>query len=275
MSRRAVDPCTTLGIERGASRDDIKKAFRDKIRKAHPDAGGSAERFQELQEAYKAAMKQESAGTFGQGPGQSAEAGADSNQDRHNAWQADWNIRDYYQWRREQVSEKKQQWDADAYWDAQRKWERQADEVRQKEEHQWPGSAKRAEEAETQQRAHDFGERRQKEQLEEALRRRKRMVDEQQQQSAVKRRDSTIHNPDWAAFLREAESLNNKDGTQSSKSEEKEPEAGPDNVDDKVVGYRTVFDQSGSIRVPIFREASSGRRYYTSPRTRKRVQLPG
>lgn len=42
-----------LGVPRGASADDVKKAFRKQARKHHPDAGGSEERFKEINEAYE------------------------------------------------------------------------------------------------------------------------------------------------------------------------------------------------------------------------------
>ncbi|MBX4192004.1 molecular chaperone DnaJ [Candidatus Parcubacteria bacterium] len=42
-----------LGIQKGASKDDIKKAFRTLAHKFHPDKGtGDAEKFKELSEAY-------------------------------------------------------------------------------------------------------------------------------------------------------------------------------------------------------------------------------
>lgn len=45
-----------LGVARGSSKDDIKRAFRSKARELHPDVNNSAdahERFQELNEAYQ------------------------------------------------------------------------------------------------------------------------------------------------------------------------------------------------------------------------------
>jgi len=43
----------TLEIERGASPDDIKKAYFKAARTKHPDKGGSAEEFKEIQRAYE------------------------------------------------------------------------------------------------------------------------------------------------------------------------------------------------------------------------------
>lgn len=44
-----------LGIERSASRDDIKRAFRKLAHKYHPDKSGTSDdhRFKEINEAYQ------------------------------------------------------------------------------------------------------------------------------------------------------------------------------------------------------------------------------
>lgn len=41
-----------LEVEKDASKEEIKKAFREKVLKAHPDRGGTKEEFVELKEAY-------------------------------------------------------------------------------------------------------------------------------------------------------------------------------------------------------------------------------
>ncbi|CCW61219.1 unnamed protein product [Phytomonas sp. EM1] len=47
------NPYTVLGIKQGASKEEVKKAYRVMARKHHPDApGGSHEKFQEIQAAY-------------------------------------------------------------------------------------------------------------------------------------------------------------------------------------------------------------------------------
>ena len=49
----AKDYYKTLGIEKNASKDDIKKAFHKLAHKYHPDKkGGDAEKFKEINEAY-------------------------------------------------------------------------------------------------------------------------------------------------------------------------------------------------------------------------------
>ena len=42
---RVTDLYETLGVEREADRDAVRRAFRDKARRAHPDAGGSVAAF--------------------------------------------------------------------------------------------------------------------------------------------------------------------------------------------------------------------------------------
>lgn len=64
-----------LGVPKTATADEIKKAFRKAARKHHPDAGGSEEKFKELNEAYEVlsdAEKRKQYDQFGQyfgGPG--------------------------------------------------------------------------------------------------------------------------------------------------------------------------------------------------------------
>lgn len=43
----------TLGLKRGASSDDIKKAYRSMAMKHHPDRGGDERKFKEVEEAYR------------------------------------------------------------------------------------------------------------------------------------------------------------------------------------------------------------------------------
>lgn len=43
----------TLGIDKDASVDDIKKAYRNLARKHHPDKGGDSEKFKEIGQAYE------------------------------------------------------------------------------------------------------------------------------------------------------------------------------------------------------------------------------
>jgi curved DNA-binding protein len=49
-----MDYYKTLGIERGASEDDVKRAYRRLASIHHPDKGGDTAKFQEIQAAYEA-----------------------------------------------------------------------------------------------------------------------------------------------------------------------------------------------------------------------------
>jgi molecular chaperone DnaJ len=56
----------TLGVKKDASTDDIKKAFRRLARKHHPDAGGSEEKFKEINEAYEVLSDKEKRAQYDQ-----------------------------------------------------------------------------------------------------------------------------------------------------------------------------------------------------------------
>ncbi|CAJ1394168.1 unnamed protein product [Effrenium voratum] len=101
-SRTALraDCWQVLDLEPGASRDEVKKAFRAKIRTAHPDAGGSAQQFAEVRSAYQAALAEAGTGASKSGTGSSAKPG--------------WSIHDFFRWRRQQVQQEKAEWEQDA-----------------------------------------------------------------------------------------------------------------------------------------------------------------
>lgn len=48
-----MDYYGTLGLNKGASTEDIKKAYRSMAMKHHPDRGGDESRFKEIEEAYR------------------------------------------------------------------------------------------------------------------------------------------------------------------------------------------------------------------------------
>src|SRR3989344_6542150 len=48
----AKDYYATLGVDRKATKDDVKKAFRKLAQKYHPDKGGDEAKFKEITEAY-------------------------------------------------------------------------------------------------------------------------------------------------------------------------------------------------------------------------------
>lgn len=66
------DPYQVLGIARGASDEEIKKAYRNLSRRYHPDANvnnpnkaQAEEKFKEVQQAYDQIMKEKQQGSFG------------------------------------------------------------------------------------------------------------------------------------------------------------------------------------------------------------------
>lgn len=48
-----MDYYSALGLHRGASEDEIKKAYRSMAMKYHPDRGGDERKFKEIEEAYR------------------------------------------------------------------------------------------------------------------------------------------------------------------------------------------------------------------------------
>ena len=78
-----VDPYQVLGVSRGASDEEIKKAYRSLSRKYHPDANvnnpnkdQAEEKFKQVQQAYDQIMKEKQQGTgygaYGNGYGQTS-----------------------------------------------------------------------------------------------------------------------------------------------------------------------------------------------------------
>jgi hypothetical protein len=47
----------TLGVSRGASDDELKAAYRERVKEVHPDHGGDQETFERVREAYAAAQQ--------------------------------------------------------------------------------------------------------------------------------------------------------------------------------------------------------------------------
>ena len=55
-SPSAPECLATLGLSWPCTGRDVKQAFRTRVKRVHPDIGGSSEAFQTLHQAYKAAL---------------------------------------------------------------------------------------------------------------------------------------------------------------------------------------------------------------------------
>ncbi len=62
----AKDYYKSLGIARNATKDEIKKAYRELAHKYHPDKGGDGERFKEINEAYSVLSNDEKRSQYDQ-----------------------------------------------------------------------------------------------------------------------------------------------------------------------------------------------------------------
>jgi curved DNA-binding protein len=69
----------TLGLNRGASSDEIKKAYRSMAMKHHPDRGGNEKNFKEIEEAYRTLSDPQKK--------QMVDSGMDPNQNGRGNWQ--------------------------------------------------------------------------------------------------------------------------------------------------------------------------------------------
>eukprot|EP00933_Yihiella_yeosuensis_P023895 TRINITY_DN18556_c0_g1_i1.p1 TRINITY_DN18556_c0_g1~~TRINITY_DN18556_c0_g1_i1.p1 ORF type:complete len:357 (-),score=47.64 TRINITY_DN18556_c0_g1_i1:147-1184(-) len=283
ISRYAVaDPWGLLGISPDSDRGQIKRAFREKIRIAHPDAGGSAEAFKRVRDAYQAALEQ-----VGKPVGLQRQTADRRSAEAQAPERAGWSINDFYKWRREQVDREKVKWEADANFEDQ-SWDRSSSSRSSAAEQGakrkwWPGAEEhehRKRQAEAS-RDSDFfrGERDEFEdkypprnsrtatqaEIDEAERRRRH--EKNKQRLADHRGMEELGTGDWAQFL------NARKRGESKEDRQKKVTNSPKN-NDRVVNYRTVNTRSGSVKVPVY-QARNGERYYNSPFTSKRVNIPG
>ncbi|CAL1167235.1 unnamed protein product [Cladocopium goreaui] len=240
----ARDPWAVLELTPGASRDDVKKAFREKIRKAHPDAGGTAKEFKEVREAYQAALNEAGTGTTS-GPGSTGPKGSTRG----------WSISDFYRWRREQVNKQKVEWDKDAAGSG----------------HHWWSSAEQRAEQKEQARAMDEepqprGRPRDGAGARSERRTEKRAKEKRTRSSRERFEDDSVR--EWNDFLsKRGRPVKEKTSvaTRATRRSEK--------IKDPVVTHRSIATMEGDVRVPVFR-SRSGRCYYVSPLTNREVTVP-
>lgn len=75
-----MDYYSTLGLQRGASDEEIKKAYRKLAMKHHPDRGGDQAKFKEISSAYEALSNPEKKRIIDMGGDPNAQPGAGFNQ---------------------------------------------------------------------------------------------------------------------------------------------------------------------------------------------------
>ncbi|CAE7356878.1 dnaJ [Symbiodinium natans] len=240
--RRALDPFALLGVESTATRDEVKKAFRERIRKAHPDAGGSTEEFKQVREAYQEALSRVGFNV----PGGSRAGGGASQSQRPG-----WTLRDFYKWRREQVQQEKDVWEQDA-------------EARS--QHWWSSAEKRAQ----QRKGAASASQEPPKTVREQNARMRRQHQARRKQRLRERQDDSVM--EWDAFLKRT---NNGKVRESAKSET-QTRSGPPRARrnaDRVVTHRSIATLKGEERVPVFQD-EGGTCYYVSPTTRRKVVVP-
>mmetsp|Transcript_105965 Transcript_105965/g.330475 ORF Transcript_105965/g.330475 Transcript_105965/m.330475 type:complete len:366 (+) Transcript_105965:34-1131(+) len=278
--RAAGNAWTMLGVSPGSSRQQIKQAFRERIKKAHPDAGGSAEEFRELQRAYKEAL--EEAGASPAQTGSTATSGFYGDDAyRPPPEEGHWSIHDFYKWRREEAQTDYERWKKDAYWkensNEDQKWRQRwaGAEQREQQEQRRHEHWARGEQHERQEPPNEAEQQRVREQAEfkSELRREQASARTQRRQQG-ERRNRDVHKWDWDAVIDERKADLTGRGARGAKSRPAQNDhSRPLQDGDVLISHRTVETADGPMRVPVF-QATSGARYYRSPVTSKRVPLP-
>lgn len=75
-----MDYYSTLGVPRGASADEIKKAYRSMAMKHHPDRGGDEKKFKEISQAYEVLSDPQKKQMFDMGVDPNQQGGGGFNQ---------------------------------------------------------------------------------------------------------------------------------------------------------------------------------------------------
>lgn len=298
-----INPWEVLGISYTASQAEIKKAFREKIRKAHPDAGGNPEEFQQIQAAYKAALEQQGRPPVSMHP--SSPTGFETAQrtTSQSYSRSSWNVKDFYQWRREQVSREYQQWEKDSDWQGEQEkfWARgrstattaddfidcaaeeagyytswygtrprdsgpPAEDTVDK-RYRWPAAEQRRRQEESHRQEAEDARREQEQELRSALRDHGAGSVGGRKRSSRARGDHTKW--DWAEFTPDSFKSQKTAKEQSGRQRSRVPRSR-----DKVVSHREISTMSGSKKVPIYLAPCGTYRYYFSPATAKKVRLP-
>lgn len=263
--RAAANVWGLLGVGPGATREEVRQAFREKIKKAHPDAGGTAEEFRQLRLAYKTALEEVHTSSPQQTQSSSSSVGGSGEQPPDSQG---WSIHDFYKWRREQVQTEYERWAKDADWHTTQ------EETWQK---QWPGTEKRRRQEEAQRRAQQEERRATQAELNDALRQEQARASAARDQAREgRRRNRDLHKWDWESVVKPKRSSSNRPDADGSTGRARSPRRQPRRPSedrDTVVSHRLVETGKGPVRVPVY-QAAGGARYYHSPVTSKKVSLP-
>jgi len=79
---RDADAYAVLGVDPAASQDEIRRAYRRRVRAAHPDMGGTADEFQAVRDAFEAVGDPESRARYERGLRAAPAADADADTGR-------------------------------------------------------------------------------------------------------------------------------------------------------------------------------------------------
>jgi len=250
-------PWSVLGLSRDAPRDEVKRAFRERIRLAHPDRGGSAELFQQVHWAYKTMLGKPAA------PPAANQAQATSSSAWSRGAPAGWgvqdSVKDFYEARKEQVRQERQGWEQHADWHSQGDWRQR-----------WPGYHQRRQDEDARRREEAAERIRVEDELERVLR-----IEAEDRVAAARRTrggnagrefNSNVNKWDWF----EADPRG-QERQATDKAQSQHPGTMPEGT--TIVGYRWMVTLNGSERVPVF-QASGGDRYYFSPISQRKVKVP-
>eukprot|EP00929_Paragymnodinium_shiwhaense_P084874 TRINITY_DN45420_c0_g1_i1.p1 TRINITY_DN45420_c0_g1~~TRINITY_DN45420_c0_g1_i1.p1 ORF type:complete len:335 (-),score=73.35 TRINITY_DN45420_c0_g1_i1:3-1007(-) len=241
------DPWRMLGIERGVSPDEVRDAFRKQIRAgAHPDLGGDPERFRLLRVAYQNALHVAENPAAAAQYVDSVESAAEEEEEPEKTMDDFWRQREDDEQHARAVQEARQE-----------QLERQRAKARRR-----AASAQTVREA----TVHDDAW---------ADKRIRRVMKALQDAPTPELRAA------WQRELRGEKMMHDL----AERSEEKDlqdkaveakaaaPRGKPKAAKDVLVGHRTVRARQGEVRVPVY-EADTGKRYYVSPLTSRRIPVP-
>jgi len=272
-----------LGVSPRSTREQVKQAFRERIKKAHPDAGGSAEEFRQLQWAYKAALEQVRLSP-GQTPSTAAAVDGFGSGYQQPPDDQGWSIHDFYRWRREQAQTEYDRWARDADWRGaqDQRWRQRSTGAGQNQQQEDQRSRQRWTGAEQGQRQEEAHRKAQEPEAAAAQAEFKDALRQDQARAAAssrarrrrgESRNRDLHKWDWDSVINRQKSMPDDSSAERSGAARQQQHKRSMQDGDTVVSHRVVETARGPVRVPVY-QATSGTRYYHSPVTSQRVTLP-